>query len=62
MSSNFHQTNKEKEKNIIESAAMLIKCDTMLLPSNKEEEFTLLTDFSSEEEMLPFIPDNVRTH
>jgi hypothetical protein len=41
---------------------MLIKCDTMLLPSNKEEEFTLLTDFSSEEEMLPFIPDNVRTH
>lgn len=53
------QTHKEKEKRIIESAAMPVKVDTMLLPSNKEE-FTLLNDLSSEEEMLSFFPDSVR--
>jgi hypothetical protein len=54
-----HQTHKEKEKRIIESAAMLLKVDTMLLPPNKEE-FTFLQDLSSEEEILRFIPNSFR--
>jgi hypothetical protein len=54
-----HQTNKEKEKKIMEGAAMLVRSETMLMSSNKEK-FTLLKDLSSEEQMLSFLPDSVR--
>ena len=50
----------EKEKNIIEAAANLLKQKTMLLLPNKEE-FTLSNDLSSAEKLLDFVPETLQT-
>jgi hypothetical protein len=59
-SATIKQSDKDKEKKIMQEAARLIKSDILSIPPNKKE-FDLSHDLGTASDILGFIPHSLRT-